>query len=190
LALADGLFRVSLSFLRRLQGQTKKPARADVALRAVAHYTEPKAALGCFMSINWRNLYRHQMIKVPFVRRGLGGYDGWMLFVSDRLGNIRWLRAGQEDVAGGPIRASGFYVDPLCDPMCCRPKGPFRTRKMALQAIAREYGKAPRHPYPALDRREPTGWHYVGLPAMLQRRTLRLREKALSEPFIAGAPLF
>ncbi len=104
------------------------------------------------MQINRRNPYWLHSFKEPFIRRSLGGYDGWMLFESDRLRKIIWIRAGRKDVVGGPIRASGYYIDVLCDWLCCRPKGPFRTKKQALRAIAREYGKAPRHPYRALDR--------------------------------------
>jgi hypothetical protein len=128
------------------------------------------------MSIKW---YMHRRIKASFVRRGLGGPFGSMLFKSDRLGWIRWITAGHEDVAGGPIRASGYYVDPYCDPMCCRPKGPYRTTKLALRALAREYGKAPRHPHPALDRKQPTRWDYTSYAAMLLHRKLRRRDKGV-----------
>jgi hypothetical protein len=106
------------------------------------------------MRINWRNPYWHRRIKAAFLRRGLGGYEGRMLFQSDRLRHIVWLTAGDTYVVGGPIMCSGYYVDVLCDRMCCRPKGPFRTKKQALLAAARQYGKAPRHPYPALDRKQ------------------------------------
>lgn len=53
------------------------------------------------------NFDRQWMIKAPFVRRGLGGYDGWMLFESDRIRNIVWLTAGDTYVIGGPINLSG-----------------------------------------------------------------------------------
>lgn len=129
------------------------------------------------MSIRWR---LHRKNKASFVRRGLGSYDGCMLFESDRLRSITWVSAGYQDVARWPIMASGFYILPVCDAMCCRPKGPFRTTKLALRAIAKEYGKAPRHPHPALDYHGGSiGWRRLGLPAMLLIRRLRRREKQL-----------
>jgi hypothetical protein len=33
---------------------------------------------------------------------------------------------------GGPAREAGFYIMPFCDPMCCRPAGPFITAAVAL----------------------------------------------------------
>ncbi|WP_328798947.1 NAD(P)H-binding protein [Rhodovarius lipocyclicus] len=46
-------------------------------------------------------------------------------------------------VADGPIRCEGFYVDPFCDPGCCRPCGPFPTKAAALE-WSRRTGEAMR----------------------------------------------
>jgi hypothetical protein len=40
---------------------------------------------------------------------------------------IRRLPVGFREVADGPIAEAGWYVDPFCDPQCCRPRGPFAT---------------------------------------------------------------
>lgn len=36
-------------------------------------------------------------------------------------------------MADGPLRAEGFYVDPYCDPGCCRPSGPFPSQEAARE---------------------------------------------------------
>ncbi len=45
---------------------------------------------------------------------------------------VMWLRRG-EPVAGGPLKESGFYVEPFCTIGCCRPDGPFRTQARAMR---------------------------------------------------------
>lgn len=35
---------------------------------------------------------------------------------------------------GGEATRSGFYIYPFCDPMCCRPEGPFTSEENARQA--------------------------------------------------------
>jgi hypothetical protein len=45
---------------------------------------------------------------------------------------ISYLSEG-EDCAGGPLTEDGWYVMHFCDPMCCRPTGPFLTREEALE---------------------------------------------------------
>lgn len=36
-----------------------------------------------------------------------------------------------EELADGPLAAAGWHVDPVCDPGCCRPEGPFPTEAEA-----------------------------------------------------------
>ncbi|MFN6953869.1 MAG: hypothetical protein ACK4PG_03635 [Acetobacteraceae bacterium] len=43
---------------------------------------------------------------------------------------LEFYEAGDE-VANGPIRVAGWYVDPYCSPMCCPPDGPFPGRQAA-----------------------------------------------------------
>ncbi len=50
-----------------------------------------------------------------------------------------WRMVGDGDVNGGPITESGWYVDPYCDPLCCRPFGPFRTLEDACAWTWTEY---------------------------------------------------
>ena len=38
---------------------------------------------------------------------------------------------GDGEFRGGPVRRAGYYVMPFCDPMCCRPYGPFEDRAVA-----------------------------------------------------------
>ncbi len=52
---------------------------------------------------------------------------------------IVWRNAGDTDVNGGPITESGWYVDPYCHPMCCRPDGPFSTSDDARNWAWTEY---------------------------------------------------
>jgi hypothetical protein len=58
--------------------------------------------------------------------------------------SIHWLSVGDWDgeMIGGPAREAGFYVIPYCNPMCCRPAGPFITAAVALawarQELARD----------------------------------------------------
>ncbi len=52
---------------------------------------------------------------------------------------VVYRNAGDDDVNGGPITESGWYVDPYCHPMCCRPDGPFSTADEARDWAWREY---------------------------------------------------
>ncbi len=47
--------------------------------------------------------------------------------------------SGDTDVNGGPITETGWYVDPYCHPMCCRPDGPFVTYEQARDWAWTEY---------------------------------------------------
>ena len=40
--------------------------------------------------------------------------------------------SGEGVIVGGPIRKEGYYVFPCCDPLCCRPYGPFPNPLEAL----------------------------------------------------------
>lgn len=53
---------------------------------------------------------------------------------------VRFYKFGEE-VADGPLRSEGFYVDPYCDPGCCRPDGPFPTEE-AARDWSKRLGKA------------------------------------------------
>jgi hypothetical protein len=60
---------------------------------------------------------------------------------------IRCLPVGHEDIfgtAGGPITHAGWYVDPYCDPGCCRPSGPFPTKDAAAAWASAEAEKPSR----------------------------------------------
>ena len=49
----------------------------------------------------------------------------WFLWIEPQ-----WRDIG-ETVNGGPIIEQGWYVDPYCHPMFCRPEGPFPTEGAA-----------------------------------------------------------
>jgi hypothetical protein len=40
---------------------------------------------------------------------------------------------GRGAIVGGPIRREGYYVFACCDPLCCRPYGPFASPGEALE---------------------------------------------------------
>jgi len=42
---------------------------------------------------------------------------------------------------GGPIQVAGYYVDPICDPGCCRPVGPFNTPGHASASVYLSFEK-------------------------------------------------
>ena len=47
--------------------------------------------------------------------------------------------SGDTDVNGGPITETGWYADPYCHPMCCRPEGPFATYDLACDWAWTQY---------------------------------------------------
>jgi hypothetical protein len=56
---------------------------------------------------------------------------------------IFWLSVGDwgDEMRDGPAREAGFYIKPFCDPMCCRPAGPFITAAVALAWARQEARK-------------------------------------------------
>jgi hypothetical protein len=51
-----------------------------------------------------------------------------------------WLSVGDWDgeMQGGPAREAGYYMMPCCNPICCRPAGPFITAAAVLAWARRE----------------------------------------------------
>jgi|ETNmetMinimDraft_23_1059889.scaffolds.fasta_scaffold309077_1 hypothetical protein len=73
---------------------------------------------------------------------GMIGYDPEGNYFMDP--HVQFLLASDEEVAGGAITESGYYVFPFCDPMCCRPAGPFRSVVEAREWARKEFcGGAP-----------------------------------------------
>ena len=52
---------------------------------------------------------------------------------------VYFRKAGDTDVRDGPITEDGWYVDPYCHPMCCRPDGPFTTEEEAREWAWQEH---------------------------------------------------
>lgn len=54
---------------------------------------------------------------------------------------IYWYEVGEaaDEFYGGPVTQAGWYIYPYCEPMCCRPEGPFATREEALRHTRQEY---------------------------------------------------
>lgn len=65
---------------------------------------------------------------------------------------IYWYDVGEagDEIYGGPVTQAGWYIHPYCDPMCCRPEGPFATREEALSRTRQEYFE---QKYPVASRR-------------------------------------
>jgi hypothetical protein len=57
---------------------------------------------------------------------------------------IFWLSVGEwgDEIRGGPAREAGFCIMPSCNPMCCRPAGPFVAAAVALAWARQEVEKS------------------------------------------------
>jgi hypothetical protein len=74
---------------------------------------------------------------------------------------IFWLSVGDwgDEMRSGPAREAGFYILPFCDPMCCRPAGPFVTAAVALAWARQEVEKY--NPHAGRWRRGMNPWRTV-----------------------------
>lgn len=110
-------------------------------------------------------------------------------FVTDRP---RWLKRGYAYVAGGPIHMAGYYLDPFCHPMCCRPVGPFKTEQDAAIWVRWTTGPLKRQRLlrrPRFYAHQLEAPYYTDGAGLAFLRRWRPRPKGPSRPYILGRPL-
>lgn len=110
-----------------------------------------------------------------------------------RNATIRWLKAGYGDadgvfVRGGPIRISGYYVNPYFDQGCCRPSGPFRSERAARRWLLRRDWPLRNYVDRRQRKRGPSDWETPRAYKSYGRyiRKPKLRKRGASEPYYIG----